>query len=203
MSTPVLHYFRLGSLGRGEIVRVFLRELNIEYEDKYYEYDDTWPGVNKSLGVSITGTLPVLKIDGKRLYQHLAILRYLARRSGAYDGETNYEKYLVDAVADLYNDWRTGWVNQLTAKATDYKDRHVTKFNDLFTHFYSLDNSGPYLLGSRPTYVDFAVFQALDNDECIGCGPDTLSEPLKKLREAIHARPNIQRYLAERAAANK
>ncbi|PTB63231.1 hypothetical protein BBK36DRAFT_1127635 [Trichoderma citrinoviride] len=201
MSTPVLHYFRLGSLGRGEIIRVFLRELNIEYEDKYYAYDDTWPGINKSQGISITGTLPVLEIDGQRLYQHLAILRYLARRSGAYDGETNYEKYLVDAVADMYNDWRTGWVNQLTAKATDYKDKHVTKFNDLFTHFYALDNSGPYLLGNRPTYVDFAVFQALDNDECIGCGVDTLSEPLKKLREAIHARPNIERYLAERAAA--
>ena len=58
----------------------------------------------------------------------------------------------------------------MTAKATDYKDKHVTKFNDLFTHFYALDNSGPYLLGNRPTYVDFAVLQALDNDECIGCG---------------------------------
>ena len=48
---------------------MFLRELNIEYEDKYYAYDDTWPGINKSQGISITGTLPVLEIDGQRLYQ--------------------------------------------------------------------------------------------------------------------------------------
>ncbi len=32
--------------------------------------------------------------------QHIAILRYLARRVGAYDGETSYEKYLVDAVSE-------------------------------------------------------------------------------------------------------
>ncbi|UKZ78646.1 hypothetical protein TrVFT333_006392 [Trichoderma virens FT-333] len=201
MSTPVLHYFGLGSLGRGEIVRLFLRELNIEYEDKFYVYDDTWPSINKSAGISLTGTLPVLEIDGQRLYQHLAILRYLSRRAGAYDGETNYEKYLVDAVADIYNDWRTGWVAQLTAKNSDYQTTHVKKFQDLFTDFYSRDASGPYLLGDKPTYVDFAVFQALDNDECIGCSSDTLSEPLKKLREAILARPNVERYLAERAAA--
>ncbi|KAL7943869.1 hypothetical protein V8C42DRAFT_91766 [Trichoderma barbatum] len=229
MSTPVLHYFRLGSLGRGEIVRLFLRELNIEYEDKFYVYDDTWPSVNKSANISLTGKLPILEIDGQRLYQvcvnttgsrsrtsccllthktvlnnyfqHLSILRYLSRRVGAYDGETNYEKYLVDAVADIYNDWRTGWVAQLTAKASDYQATHVKKFQDLFTNFYSRDASGPYLLGNKPTYVDFAVFQALDNDECIGHGPDTLSEPLKKLREAILARPNVEHYLAERVAA--
>ncbi|KAK4072907.1 uncharacterized protein Triagg1_5584 [Trichoderma aggressivum f. europaeum] len=171
MSTPTLHYFGLGSLGRGEIVRLFLRELNIEYENKFYVYDDTWPAINKSTGVSLTGTLPILEIDGQRLYQHLAILRYLSRRAGAYDGETNYDKYLVDAVADIYNDWRTGWVSQLTAKAPDYQDTHVKKFQGLFTDFYSRNASGPYLLGDKPTYVDFAVFQALDNDEVIGHGP--------------------------------
>ncbi|KAM0258944.1 hypothetical protein ACHAQJ_003600 [Trichoderma viride] len=203
MSAPVLHYFSLGSLGRGEIVRLFMRELNIEYEDKFYNYDHTWPSVNKAKGVSLTGTLPVLEIDDQRLYQHLSILRYLSRRAGAYDGQTNHEKYLVDAVSDIYNDWRAGWVAQLTAKAPDYQATHVDKFQRLFTDFYSLDASGPYLLGSKPTYVDFAVFQALDNDECIGYGPDTLSEPLAKLREAILTRPNIEGYLAKRAAAKE
>ncbi|RFU81721.1 hypothetical protein TARUN_508 [Trichoderma arundinaceum] len=198
MSTPILHYFNLGSLGRGEIVRLFLRELKIEYEDKLYVYDNTWPSVNDSTNVSLTGKLPVLEIDDQRLYQHLAILRYLSRRAGAYDGETNHEKYLVDAVADIYNDWRTGWVTQLTAKAPDYQATHVEKFHRLFTDFYSRDTSGPYLLGNKPTYVDFAVFQALDNDQCIGCGPDALSEPLTKLRDAILVRPNVEQYLAKR-----
>lgn len=38
--------------------------------------------------------------------QHIPILRYLSRRAGSYDGETNYEKFLVDAVSDVYVDWR-------------------------------------------------------------------------------------------------
>ncbi|KAH8124755.1 hypothetical protein ACSS6W_007602 [Trichoderma asperelloides] len=201
MSTVTLHYFGLGSLGRGEIIRLFLHELNIDYEDVLYTYDETWPSVNKVKDVSLTGTLPVLEIDDQRLYQHLAILRYLSRRAGAYDGETNHEKYLVDAVSDIYNDWRTGFVAQLTAKSPDYQATHVDKFYRLFTDFYSRDTSGPYLLGNKPTYVDFAVFQALDNDECIGCAPSPLSEPLTKLKEAILARPNVKSYLAERAAA--
>lgn len=34
------------------------------------------------------------------------MLRFLARELGSYDGETSAEKYLVDAVADIYIDWR-------------------------------------------------------------------------------------------------
>lgn len=38
--------------------------------------------------------------------QHIPILRYLARELGEYDGRTSPEKYIVDAVADIYIDWR-------------------------------------------------------------------------------------------------
>ena len=38
--------------------------------------------------------------------QHIPILRYLARSAGGYDGISNYDKFLVDAVADVYVDWR-------------------------------------------------------------------------------------------------
>lgn len=38
--------------------------------------------------------------------QHIPILRYLSRELNAYDGDTSYEKYLVDAVSDIYIDWR-------------------------------------------------------------------------------------------------
>lgn len=44
--------------------------------------------------------------------QHIPILRYLSRELGAYDGTTNREKYLVDAVSDIYVDWRV--IEQMT-----------------------------------------------------------------------------------------
>jgi glutathione S-transferase len=34
-------------------------------------------------------------------------------------------------------------------------------------HFYR-DHAGPYLLGNRVTYADFAVYQSIDNDERTG-----------------------------------
>lgn len=38
--------------------------------------------------------------------QHVPILRYLARKVGGYDGETNLDKFTVDAVTAAYEDWR-------------------------------------------------------------------------------------------------
>lgn len=38
--------------------------------------------------------------------QHVPILRYLSRELGAYDGDSSFDKYVVDAVSDLYIDWR-------------------------------------------------------------------------------------------------
>lgn len=74
-----------------------------------YAYDSTWrethaPELQKQ-GLTRTGSLPVLQWQGHNLRQHLPILRYLARELGKYDGETSFEKYEIDTVADLYNDW--------------------------------------------------------------------------------------------------
>jgi glutathione S-transferase len=196
MATPVLHYFGIGSLGRGEIVRLFLRELGIEFEDKTYEYGPDWASKNEKLGLSKTGKLPVLEIDGHTLYQHIPIIRYLARRAGGYDGDSNYSKFLVDAVSDVYIDWRAAWVANLTEKSPDYH-KTVKHFYDIFDDYYSRDTSGPYLLGKQVTYVDFAVYMALDNDARTGGAPDSLPASLAQLKEAIASRPNIKDYLAK------
>lgn len=89
--------------------RLFLRELGIDFEDKRYAYDSTWAPLSeefKQKGLTVTQKLPSLLIDGHTLSQHTAILRYLSRSVGAYDGTSNYEKWLVDAVSDVYVDWR-------------------------------------------------------------------------------------------------
>ncbi|KAH8891184.1 hypothetical protein GQ53DRAFT_687416 [Thozetella sp. PMI_491] len=198
MATPVLHYFDLGSLGRGEVVRLFLREIGVEFEDKRYSYNETWAATDKSLGLTLTGKLPLLEIDGHKLSQHVPILRYLSRRAGGFDGETGYEKYLVDAVADIYIDWRAAWVANLTAKSNDYKNKTVPNYYAIFSDFYSRNTSGPYLLGDQPTYADFAVFQALDNDAVTGNAPSVLPEPLSKLKGAMLTRPKIKQYLSQR-----
>lgn len=106
-----------------------MRDAQFEFKDVRYAYDDTWPATSKKLtaqGVTRTGKLPALEYKGKILtqvstgskylllnkpltFQHVAILRFLSRELGRYDGETSEEKYIVDAVADLYIDWRVSF----------------------------------------------------------------------------------------------
>ncbi|KAH0490738.1 hypothetical protein TgHK011_002194 [Trichoderma gracile] len=196
-SIPTLHYLDIGRLGRGEVVRLFLRDAGIEFNDVRHPYDDTWPATSAKLkeqGITRTGKVPALLIHGLTLNQHISILRYLARDLGSYDGETNYEKFQVDAVADVYNDWRTQWVASLGGVTDEYRNKVVPEYYNVITQYYSA-NKGPYLLGDRITYADFAVYQSIDNDERTGTLPAELPEAVQKFREAFERRPNVLAYI--------
>ncbi|KAL7928132.1 glutathione S-transferase [Trichoderma chlorosporum] len=196
MSIPVLHCFELGSLGRPEIIRMFFHEIGIQFKDIRYAKDETWAPKNESLGLSITGRLPILEIDGYKLSQHIPILHYLARRAGGYDGESNHDEYLVDAVSDIYIDWRTTLVTHLITKTAEYKKTIAPDYYRISDQYYS-KNGGPYLLGNKLTYVDFAVFQMLYDNKKTGNDID-VPESLKRLEEALPSRPSIRDYLAQR-----
>lgn len=90
---------------------------------------------------------------------------------------------MVDAVSDIYIDWRVSkyplkvklgsplltsmqsrWVANLSDKTDKYKYEFVPKYYSILGKYYS-DYEGPYLLGSKVTYADFAVYQSIDNDE--------------------------------------
>ncbi|PTB66205.1 glutathione S-transferase [Trichoderma citrinoviride] len=198
-SIPTLHYLDIGRLGRGEVVRLFLRDAGIEFNDVRHAYNDTWPATSAKLkeqGITRTGKVPALLINGLVLNQHIPILRYLARETGRYDGETNHEKFQVDAVADVYNDWRIQWVAMLKGVTDEYRNKIVPEYYKVISEYYSANN-GPYLLGGKVTYADFAVYQSIDNDERIGALPAELPEAVQRFREAFEARPTIAAYIEE------
>ncbi|KAJ5351169.1 Glutathione S-transferase/chloride channel C-terminal [Penicillium brevicompactum] len=200
MASPptIYHYLDIGRLGRGEVVNLFLKDTGIDFKDVRYPYDNTWPDTSKKLrqsGLTRTGQLPALEYGGSVITQHIPILRYLSRELGAYDGTTNWEKYLVDAVSDIYVDWRSQWVAILKGVTEAYRN-YVPTYYDLLAQYYS-DVDGPYLLGDKITYADFAVYQSIDNDKRTGTLPETLSPALTRLVEAIETRPNISTYIEE------
>ncbi|KAH6984729.1 glutathione S-transferase [Ilyonectria sp. MPI-CAGE-AT-0026] len=202
---PILHYFDLGRLGRGEVVRLFLRDAEMEFKDIRYPYKGTggpWQASTGDLardGVTRTKKLPAFEYGGLILTQHIPILRFLSRDLSRYDGETSKEKYLVDAIADMYIDWRFQWVLQLDKITDAYKNEYVPKYYALLEKYYS-ETEGPYLLGDKITYADFAVYQSIDNDERIKTLPAKLPPSLQKFRETFEARPNIAAYIRENAA---
>ncbi|KAI2948949.1 hypothetical protein CBS147323_10980 [Aspergillus niger] len=198
-SQTVYHYLDIGRLGRGEVVRLFLKDAGIEFTEVRYPYDDTWPQVSKKLqeqGISRTGLVPALEYKGKILTQHIPILRYLSRDLGRYDGETNWEKYIVDVVADIYIDWRSEWVSNFMQASEKYKSETTAKYYDLVGKYYA-ETEGPYLLGDKVTYADFAVYQSMDNDRRTGTIVADLPESLARLRDAFEKRENIAAYIEE------
>ncbi|GMG07119.1 unnamed protein product [Aspergillus oryzae] len=180
-------------------------DAGIEIKEVRYPYDETWGENSKKLqqqGITRTRKLPALEYQGLILSQHIPILRFFARDLGRYDGETNAEKFLVDAFQ---------WVANLTEKSEKYKNEVAPEYYNLLDQYYR-DQAGPYLLGNSVTYVDFAVYQSIDNDERTGTIPvcpcsaihdpklilsfqSSLPESLIKFREAFEQRPNIAAYL--------
>ncbi|KAJ5988513.1 glutathione S-transferase [Penicillium waksmanii] len=193
----VYHYLDIGRLGRGEVVNLFLKDAGVEFKTVLYPWDATWPQQSETLknqGLTRTGKLPALEYKGQNLIQHIPILRYLARDLGGYDGETSQEKYIVDAVSDIYVDWRAKWAANLGEKKPEYKDKYVPEYYSLVAQYYS-DSEGPYLLGDKITYVDFAIYQSIDNDRRTGTLPSVLPEALAKLEAVFEKRPRIADYI--------
>jgi prostaglandin-H2 D-isomerase / glutathione transferase len=100
-------------------------------------------------------------------------------------------------VADVYIDWRFRWVENLSTKSNEYKNDIAPKYYSLVGEFYAQNNAGPYLLGDRITYVDYAVYQSADNDRRTGTLPETLSDSIVALMKAMEARPNIAGYIKD------
>ncbi|KAF9768019.1 hypothetical protein IL306_014736 [Fusarium sp. DS 682] len=196
-SPVIYHYLAIGKLGRGEVLKLFLKDAGINFEEKRYAYPDTWPEASEKLkqqGITRTGSVPSLEYKGLILTQHIPTLRYLSRDLGKYDGQTNEDKYLVDAVADIYIDWRSEWVACLSGPTEEYKEKFLPKYYDVIAQYYS-DREGPYLLGNEISYADFAIYQSIDNDTRTKTLPSKIPEVLLKFKEVFEARPNIAEYI--------
>ncbi|KAL7920123.1 glutathione S-transferase [Trichoderma austrokoningii] len=172
-SVSALHYLAIGRLGCGEVVNLFMKDAGIEFHDIRYPNDDTWPQASEELkrkGLSRTGKVPAVE------YKDI----------GCYDGETNWEKFVVDAVSDIYIDWRVD----------EYKNTFVPSYYETIAQYYA-ESNGPYLLGDKITYADFAVYQSIDNDQRTGTLPANLSTSITKFKETFEERPNIAQYIKE------
>ncbi|KAI1069124.1 hypothetical protein LB507_006315 [Fusarium sp. FIESC RH6] len=196
----VYHYLAIGKLGRGEPIKLFMMDAGIDFEERRYARDDTWPATKEKLikqGVSRNGQVPSLEYKGLVLTNHIPILRYLSRDLGRYDGQTSEDKYLTDLVSDIYVDWRAQWVRNLKeGPRAEYKETIAPNYYDFIGKYYA-DREGPYLLGDVISYTDFAVYVSIDNDARTKTLPEKLPESLLKFKAAFEARPKLVEYIKQ------
>ena len=82
------------------------QDAGIAYNDVRYTFDE-YPQYKSSkiADLNPTATIPVIELNGQILTQSYAILRHMSRLlGGAYDGETDAEKYFADKICDIVVD---------------------------------------------------------------------------------------------------
>lgn len=85
----------------------FHQDAGIAYKDirvTFDEYPDFKKG--KLQEMNPLATVPVVEVGGRFLTQTYAMVRHFARQLGAYDGNTEEEKYWADAMCDVALDCR-------------------------------------------------------------------------------------------------
>ena len=150
--------------------------------------------------------LPLLEIDGLKLVQSGAILRYLARKHNMY-GDDSTEAVYCDMIADGLADLRTNFVtfDNYTLRKTD-PDEYARKVRDQLLPRYlgaleeqlKSKNKGEksgFLLGSKISYADVSLIEVLELVQ------ETFASELEKgypflsaFRERMLARSNIIDY---------
>jgi len=172
MAPVVLAYWDIRGLAQP--IRYLLEYTGTEWEDKLYacgpapDFDKKcWFGVKESLGLDFPN-LPYL-IDGDvKLSQTQAILRYIARKHGLV-GSSDEEQMRVDLVQAEWADFNAPFVGMcyspdFAAKKDGYlSDVLPTKLK----RFSDFLGNRPYFAGNNITFVDFLMYEALDQHKLL------------------------------------
>lgn len=206
---PNLELTYFNAPGRAEPVRVALFLAGLPFTD--HRVDFAGFGALKAQGALPLGSVPVMDVDGLRLTQTGAMLRYVARL-----GETDlypsdpFQAFLVDTCIDTFNDTLSN------ALAPSMFERDMAKKLEMRVGFVAgpLTNAcryaesliarsgGPFLLGSALSIADLVIASqvlAIQSGRLDGITHETLAPYpyMRGLAEAYLAHPRIQAYSAK------
>jgi glutathione S-transferase len=174
---PKLIYFN--GKGRAEIIRLIFAVVGVEYEDHRFAPNadnDTNPSRSndefvelKKSGISITGQVPYLEIDGLKLVQSMAIARFLAGRYGLFGNGTEAHRVQIDMIIDTVQDCINKYVEMRIEKdeerkatlTKDFWETMCVKYGEILEKF--LDHNeikSGYFVGDRLSLADLVVFDA-------------------------------------------
>ena len=190
-----LVYF--GVRGRAQAFKYMCADNNIEFQEEVINFAD-WGKMKPN---TLFGQLPVLFDGSFEIAQSNAILRHVARKHGLY-GKDDTEKTLVDMINDQQEDIRLAYIKLIYQQYEAEKDNFVKSIPEklaVFEKMLAKNHGGSgFFVGTKQTFVDYTIFDLLDN--FVVLSPGSLdSTPLLK---AFHARFAAKEKIAKIRASD-
>lgn len=184
--------------GRGQAFKYMCADNDIAFEDEVVKDFADWGKMKPS---TLFGQLPVLYDGSFEIPQSNAILRHVARKHGLY-GKDETESTLVDMLNDQQEDTRLAYLKLIYQQYEAEKDNFIKSIPDklaVFEKMLGKNHGGSgFFVGTKQTFVDYTIFDLLDNFTVLspGCLDGT---PLLK---AFHARMVAREKIAKVRASD-
>ena len=153
--------------GLGERIRYLLAETNTDYEERIITKDML--AQLRENGDLLFMQLPLLEIDGLKLIQSGAILRYLARKHGLY-GRNAQEATTCDMLEGGMRDFIEKFMGRpfqqdkdkfVAEKVEPYVDRYLKPLNAMMQRNNGGEKKG-FILGDHINFPDLLVLESLE-----------------------------------------
>ena len=189
-----LYYFK--GRGRAETTRWMLAINRIAFENVPIETPESLAAL-RATGKLPFDQMPLLEINGLKLSQSSAMIRYLARLGGFY-GESEIDAVWCDMIAGAAADFAETAMQAAFQPTEDIAKAALrTRFEKFGPKFEArlTQNGSGCCVGDRMTFADVVLAEALS--AYLEWCPDILGD--KPLLDALHERisnePGVARYL--------
>ncbi|KAK3610763.1 hypothetical protein CHS0354_028162 [Potamilus streckersoni] len=157
---PTLYYFN--GRGAGEIIRLFLATAGVKFSEVFLEEPEQLEKLRRA-GDLVFNQVPMLDIDGCKLVQGGAILRYIARKYGFY-GKTNEESTMIDLYFEGSRDFQNAFMpigfSEKDVVLKSVKENTLPRYLPIYEKVLSCSNSG-FVFGSSMSLADVGLLEAL------------------------------------------
>ena len=204
------------------IIRSMLREENhlLMLAATGVDYDEAVPGFPSEVthlsepehlaklradGMLMMNQVPLLCIDGLRLVQSRAIVRYLAERGGLCGDGSARQRVECDVMAESVHDWKDATCSSFEYGMNGFEPnerqlRKIKKGNARFLPILEqrLSRDGKahdFLVGSAMTYADVLMLEVLE--QIVPADPGCLAAfpGVQRLHQRLREVPRIARWL--------
>jgi len=178
--------------GRSAHIRYLCADNDLPLE--YEAVGDSWPAIKPTTPL---GQLPVFKDGDFELSQSNAIIRYLARKHGLY-GNNDREAAIIDMINDQQEDIRVGYLRLIYREYDTGKEAFINGLSGTLAPLEKVltKNKGGvgFFVGDKISYVDYTVFDILDNLSVLAPGCLDSFPNLKAFHGRIANRPKLAAF---------